>query len=111
LLDSYDNPTRVWRVNTGRLIPAGSAITITAGTGAGTSTVNSVTTVKEVLFALYTLVAGEQTIVWTDSLTTNIPIAAGRETGHGVVMHVATSVARYFDLDMMIATRAGYITR
>jgi len=111
LLDSYDNPTRVWRVSTGRLIPAGSAITITAGTGAGTSTVNSVTTVKEVLFALYTLVAGEQTIVWTDSLTTNIPIATGRETGHGVVMYVATSVARYFDLDMMIATRAGYITR
>jgi len=111
LLDSYDNVTRIWRVSTGRLIPTGSAITITGGTGAGTSSVDSVTTIKNVTFALYTLVAGEQTIVWTNTLTTNIPMTAGRETGHGVVMWVAANIMRTFDLDMMIATRAGYITR
>jgi len=111
LLDSYDNVTRIWRVSTGRLIPTGLAITITGGTGAGTADGNSVTTIKEVEFSLYTLVAGEQTIVWTDTLSTNIPMTAGRETGHGIVMYTGGVAARYFDLDMMIATRAGYITR
>lgn len=65
----------------------------------------------EVVFLLYTDVAGEQTVVWTDTLAANIPTAAGRETGHGVVVTVAANVARFFDADMMIATRAGYIER
>ena len=109
LLDSYNNVTHIWRVSTGRLIPTGSAITITGGTGEGTADGNSVTTIKEIEFSVYTDVAGEQTIVWTDTLATNIPIAV---TGHGVVAWIdAASGQALIDLDMMIATRAGYITR
>jgi len=112
LLDSYNNVTRVWRVSTGRLIPDGSAITITGGTGAGDADGNSVITIKEIEFSLYADVAGEQTIVWTDTLATNIPTAAGRETGHGVVAWVGSNdVRNLIDMDMMIATRAGYIER
>jgi len=108
LLDSYDNPTRVWKVSTGKLIPDGSTITITDGTGEGIADGDSVLVVKEVEFILYSE-AGQ--VLWTDSLATNIPTAAGRETGHGVVMYVAADVERTIDLDMMIATRAGYVTR
>ena len=50
-------------------------------------------------------------ILWTNTLAANIPTAAGRETGHGIVMWMAANVTRTFDVDMMIATRAGYITR
>ena len=59
----------------------------------------------------YILYSAAGVVLWTNTLAANIPTAAGRETGHGVVMYVAAAVARTFDVDMMIATRAGYITR
>jgi len=61
----------------------------------------------EVVFTLYNE-AGAQ--LWSDTLAANIP--TGRATGHGMVAHVGANVVRtLIDLDMMIATRAGYITR
>ena len=66
----------------------------------------------EVMFILYNA-AGQQ--LWDNNgtpLTTNIPTASGRETGHGVVAWVGANLERaLINLDMMIATRAGYITR
>ncbi len=59
----------------------------------------------------YILYSAAGVVLWTNTLAANIPTAAGRETGHGIVMYVAANVARTFDVDMMIATRAGYITR
>ena len=52
-------------------------------------------------------------ILWTDTLAANIPTAAGRELGHGFVTWVGVGSASkvLIVIDMMIATRAGYITR
>ena len=41
-------------------------------------------------------------LLWTDNLTTNIPTAAGRETGHGVILTNSGSSAVYMaNLDFM----------
>jgi len=62
-----------------------------------------------VTFVLYSA-AG--VVLWTNTLAANIPTAAGRETGHGFVTWVSIAAVRVLlVLDMMIATRAGYITR
>jgi len=63
----------------------------------------------EVIFILYSA-AGTQ--LWSDTLAANIPTAAGRQTGHGVVAWTeAAAVQDLIYLDMMIAIRAGSITR
>lgn len=61
-----------------------------------------------VTFALYTCTDG--IIRWTSTLAANIPTA--RVTGHGVSGFVAPNDPKtIIDIDMMIATRAGYIIR
>jgi hypothetical protein len=51
-------------------------------------------------------------LLWTDNLTNNIPTAAGRETGHGIVgTNAATTAVTLYDLDYMNIEIARALTR
>ncbi len=90
--------------DTGSGSTTGTGYTISTGTWyRGTIEMNSDATL--VTFTLYNA-AGSQ--LWSDTLAANIPAGA---LGHGVVMYVGASVARSIDIDMMLATYAGELTR
>jgi len=56
-------------------------------------------TAARVDFYLYSAAGA---LLWTDNLTTNIPTAAGRETGHGVILtNAGTSILDIAYLDFM----------
>jgi hypothetical protein len=50
----------------------------------------------------YTLYAENGSSLWTDSLTTNIPTASGREIGHGIIAtNSGTTAQTIAHLDFM----------
>jgi len=99
---------------------AGKTYNNTANSTTGTNYVIAVNTwyrgkiavnsdATEIVFILYSAVG---VVLWTDTLAANIPTVAGRELGHGAVAWVGNDSSRdLISLDMMIATRAGYIIR
>lgn len=102
----------------------GTLVGKTANNGARSTTVTSFVLVTNTWYRLRIILNANATrvdfylydeagaLLWTDNLTTNIPTAAGRETGHGLLATTSgSSVLNLVDVDYIDMLIARVLTR